>query len=414
MRQEEEMSTSPQAVDPQAAFVLSCNRSGSTLLRFIIDTHPEIYSPPELFLGQAAHSMATFLSGLEGSGSFQSTEERFFVMEAVAEPIRTCLTTRMVDYAARKGKRLWCEKTPSNVFHLKLLDFIFPAAKHICLYRHGLDVVASAMQMAGRIGPIQKCIYQSGGHVLTGTIRWWCEMTREILAFECQEPDRCFRIRYEDLVTDPRKALPPLFTFLGVSWDDRLLDAVFSTVHETGHEDPNIRFTRQIHRDSLGTGASLPLTEVPDDALAEMQALLEDLGYPRMISRGSANSGPAAEVTMPWFFEQFLPERLETLPDLAASINTSFRFAVDGPGGGSWILDLYPDRLGVRPENGHTLSTVMISATDLAAISQGALNARKAFSQGRLRLAGNVSLDQVQKLTQLLLQPSASENLSKG
>lgn len=416
--QEEKLNTSPQAVDPQPVFVLSCNRSGSTLLRFIIDTHPEIYSPPELFLGQAAHSMSIFLSGLEGSDSFQSTEGKFFISEAVAEPVRAFLTERMATYTARKGKRLWCEKTPNNVFHLKLLDFIFPAAKHICLYRHCLDVVASALQMAGRISSIQKCIYQSAGHVLTGTIRWWCEMTRAILAFESQQPGRCFRIRYEDIVTAPRTALPPLFSFLGAHWDERLLDAVFATAHEPGHEDPNIRFTRQIHADSLGTGASLALSEVPDQVISEMDHLLADLGYPRVSARAVATPSQAGEagerITMPWFFERFLPERLQAMSDLATSINTSFRFAIDGPEGGSWIVELFPDRLRVLPENGAAVSTIMISASDLAAISQGALNARKAFTQGRLRFSGTADLEQVQKLTQLLLQSSASAKPTEG
>ncbi|HEX2642137.1 MAG TPA: sulfotransferase, partial [Thermoanaerobaculia bacterium] len=48
-------------------FILSCHRSGSTLLRFILDTHPELYCPPEVFLGTTAFYMSNFLSGLEGS-----------------------------------------------------------------------------------------------------------------------------------------------------------------------------------------------------------------------------------------------------------------------------------------------------------------------------------------------------------
>ena len=49
----------------------------------------------------------------------------------------------------------------------------------------------------------------------------------------------------------------------------------------------------------------------------------------------------------------------------------------------------------------------MVTASDLTAISQGVLNPSKAYSQGRLRLAGSVAFDQLQKLTRLLLQPSA-------
>ncbi len=406
------MNASQQGGESQPIFVLSCNRAGSTLLRFILDTHPEIYCPPELFLGQAAHSMGTFLSGLEGWDSFQETAGKFLVAEAVRRPLRAFLDGRLAAYAAGQGKRLWCEKTPNNVYHLKLLDTLYPEAKYVCLHRHGLDVVASAMRMAGRIPAIQRSIYQNAGHALTGTIRWWCEMTREVLDFEREHPGRCLRIRYEDMVADPGPTLAPVFSFLGVAWDERMLDAVFSSEHAPGHEDPNIRFTNRIHRESLGTGADLPLEEVPDEVLADLRRFLSELGYPEVNARATPGAEAAGEITMPWFFEQFLPRQLEAMPVLAASINTSFRFAVDGPGGGSWIIDLHPDRLGVRPENGQALSTVMVSASDLTAISQGILNPSKAYSQGRLRLAGAVAFDQLQKLTQLLLQPSA--NLSKG
>jgi hypothetical protein len=40
-------------------FVLSCERSGSTLLRYIIDTHPQVCSPAHLHLGQLCASLYT-------------------------------------------------------------------------------------------------------------------------------------------------------------------------------------------------------------------------------------------------------------------------------------------------------------------------------------------------------------------
>src|SRR6185369_12976778 len=114
--------------------------------------------------------------------------------KAVAEPIRTFIQKRIASYASHQGKRRWCDTTPGNVHHLRLLDILFPAAKHICLYRHALDVTVAALPTAVRIPGLQKHIYQSSGHVTTGTIRWWCEMTSEILERERNAPDRCFRL----------------------------------------------------------------------------------------------------------------------------------------------------------------------------------------------------------------------------
>ncbi|HEY3567721.1 MAG TPA: sulfotransferase [Thermoanaerobaculia bacterium] len=381
----------------QPIFVLSCNRSGSTLLRSILDTHPEIYCPSELSLGHAAHSLAILLAGLEGRDSIQESARKLSITKAVTEPIRTFIQERIANYASRQGKRRWCDITPSNVYHLKLLDILFPEAKHICLYRHALDVTVSAMPTAVRIPGLQKHIYQSSGHVPTGTIRWWCEVTRELLERERNAPDRCFRLRYEDLVRTPGQVLGPLFSFLGLAWDERMLDSVFSSARAVGHED----------EESIGTGSSLSLEEVPEEVLSEMRQLLSELGYPEVSAQPPAAEA-ARKVTMPWFFESFLPGQIQSMPDLAASIDATFRMAIDGPEGGIWIVDLRPDRLGVQPENGQALATLIMSASDLTAVSHGALNASMAFHQGRLRIVGTPDYDKLHKLVQLLRPTSWS------
>ncbi|HEV7519331.1 MAG TPA: sulfotransferase [Thermoanaerobaculia bacterium] len=397
--------------DVQPTFLLSCNRAGSTLLRFILDTHPDIYCPPELFLGQAAHSLAIFLCGLEGRNSYFEAEGKIYVTDSMAETLRTLISDRLSAHTARRGKRLWCEKTPQNVLHLKLLDILFPRAKHICLHRHCLDVVASALQLAWRISAIQRFIYSSSGHAVTGTIRWWCEMTRTMLEFERTHPDRCCRLRYEDLVEDPGRVLAPLFSFLEVPWEEKVLQSVFSTQHDHGYEDPTIRFTGTIHSASVGNGSSLSLAGVPDDVLAEMRRLLQELGYPEVNRRSSEapKPGPAAErpFSTSWFFETFLPGRIAAMPEMAARINHSFRFAVDGPDSESWLVDLRPAGSQVLRTHGSAQCTIMLSASDLAAISHGVLNSSKAVQEGRVKVLGSVDVTVLEQLVQILRQPAS-------
>jgi hypothetical protein len=47
-------------------FILSCYRTGSTLMRYIFDTHPDVYSPPEVCLGDTAAQLAQLEAGLSG------------------------------------------------------------------------------------------------------------------------------------------------------------------------------------------------------------------------------------------------------------------------------------------------------------------------------------------------------------
>jgi protein-tyrosine sulfotransferase len=399
--------------DIQPIFILSCNRAGSTLLRFILDTHPDIYCPPELFLGQAAHTLAIFLCGLEGRSSYFEAEGKIHVSDAIAETLRAVISGQLSAHVARRGKRLWCEKTPQNVYHLKLLNILFPSAKHICLHRHCLDVVASALQLAGRIGALQRSIYKSSGHVLTGAIRWWCEMTRAMLEQERTHPGRCFRLRYEDMVENPGQVLAPLSSFLAVPWEEKILGSVFSAQHDYGYEDPTIRFNDAIHSGSVGSGASLSLEGVPDDVIAEMRQLLLVLKYPEVNRRPSEAPKPglAAErpFATPWFFETFLPGNIEAMPELAARIDHSFRFAVSGPDGGSWLVDLRPAGSRVERTNGagSAQCTIVISASDLAEISRGTLNASKAFLEGRLKITGSVDFTTLEQLAQILRQPAS-------
>ena len=120
-------------------FVLSCERSGSTLLRYIIDTHPQICSPAHLHLGQLCRSLYTSI--------FYSLGQTMEVTdEATREQLVAVETRRIVDelmerYVRAKGKQMWCEKTTENLQYLKNLNDVFPDARYICLYRNCMDVV---------------------------------------------------------------------------------------------------------------------------------------------------------------------------------------------------------------------------------------------------------------------------------
>src|SRR5918996_23135 len=120
-------------------FVLSCERSGSTLLRYIIDTHPRVCSPAHLHLGQLCRNLYTsifYSLGQTIEGTDEATRERL-----VAGEVRAIVDEFMQRYARAKGKRMWCEKTTENLQYLRFLCDVFPDAKYICLYRNCMDVV---------------------------------------------------------------------------------------------------------------------------------------------------------------------------------------------------------------------------------------------------------------------------------
>jgi protein-tyrosine sulfotransferase len=392
---------------PPPILILSCYRSGSTLLRFIVDTHPEIYSPPEVFLGQAAYFLAHFALSLRGLRE-KKMEGLTTLAPDVLAWIRSNLEGEMRAAAARKGKRLWCEKTPSNLVpdRLGILRQVFPDARYLCLYRHPLDVAQSMIKMIDRFEDVQPFLIRGG--VGSATINYWNQRTATLLELEEALPTQCHRLRYEDLVADPPRVLAPMFRFLGVDWDESLLPAVFETEHDPGLADHYIPFTRAIHNRSLGAGRHLSLKGVADKSLDTMRTLLQKLGYAELSAAASpatAAAANAARQDLRWLFETHLPARLRGEPELCDSLAGTFQFVVTSEEGGAWVVDPRQRRVAAGP--GAASCGIEVSAADLFAIAHGELHPWKAGEQRRLRLSGSVRVQDLQKLMQLLSLPKA-------
>ena len=201
-------------------FILSCARSGSTLLRYIVDTHPDICSPGELrtgFLCEMLTNVVDCLS-LGGVATSSSQEERRRLNYAEVNRI---VSEWMNTYAKSRGKRFWCEKSPNNLSYLPLLKNIFPDAKYICLHRNCMDVVYSSFEKARTGYYVNHRYYAQNDNEVSVYVDNWADNTSRLLAFERENADRCIRVRYEDLVSDPAAILKPVFEFMGLTWDAR-------------------------------------------------------------------------------------------------------------------------------------------------------------------------------------------------
>ncbi len=395
------------AADP--LFILSCHRSGSTLLRFALDTHPAIYCPPELFLGNAAFSLVTLLSGLNAK-IFEKEEAVSPQFSGILTQTRQIITDQMSLHAARRGKRLWCEKTPDNMEYLDLIHVLFPQAKYLCLYRHCLDVVKSALEISDKIPALLPFLYASRGQLMTALIRYWTEWNGRLLRFEAAHPERCHRIYYEALVSDPVPSFTGLFSFLELDWDERLIDSIFSSEHDPGVEDFKVRSRNKIHQDSLGSGRDLSLGGVPEKTLAAMRQLLEDLDYPPTPQR---HTGPrvgeqreekrelGAPPGVAWLFENHLSALFKAEPQLAGWIGSSYQFVIKGEGGGQWGVDIRDGKARVFAGTLPAACTINISSSDLTEIVGGRLVPLAALRDGRLRIEGAAKGESLLRLLEL-------------
>jgi protein-tyrosine sulfotransferase len=387
----------------QPIFILSCPRSGSTLLRYILDTHPDICSPGELHLGRLCKSLKQMLTHLcieQFKLHSKKTEER------INSEIRRFVSEKMSDYATSKGKQVWCEKTPANLDYLGDLSNVFKEAKYICLHRHCMDVVHSCLSVNAGINEGVNgdfVYYARNRNKISTLVDGWINNTRKLLEFERENPSKCFSIKYESLVTAPGVALRGLFSFLEREWDPALLDRVFTQSHDPGPGDVKVRFSKSIHARSIGISAGIPIKGIDGRLLQSMNNLLAELEYPVVgvdwadVAAAGLGVGLAQEKitnnqtvsNIDELFMTHFPRRLQTHAGKAQELgDVIVKFMVHG--GGVWLIDLTQGGGQIMRGDGEANLTIEVSADDLLDIVNGKLDPVNVFSRGKVKITGYI------------------------
>jgi protein-tyrosine sulfotransferase len=194
-----------------------CGRSGTTLMRVILDTHPNICCGPESHLF------------LPHRPNIRTAARRFGLPDADVEALfhRSRSQAAFVDeffraYAARQHKPRWAEKTPRNVLQLDFIFEHFPDARFIHMLRDGRDTVCSLRTHPRHRVVNGELVKLNTWHPLEQCISRWVTDVRAGLRYR-QDP-RYMEVRYEDLVSDPRATLERVFAFIGEPFDARVLD----------------------------------------------------------------------------------------------------------------------------------------------------------------------------------------------
>jgi protein-tyrosine sulfotransferase len=415
--------SNPQVSDsPSPIFILSCERAGSTLLRYIIDTHPEICSPGELHLGHLCENLGHVANLLSVGGVAEAAnpEER---LRRVNAEVKRMVTDLMSTYARSKGKRMWCEKTPRNLSYLDILDAVFPDAKYICLHRNCMDVVHSCME-SSKVGFFVDISYYAKnipstyarnavGHASVFADSW-ADKTSKMLTFEREHSEQCFRLKYESLVTEPAATLQAMFEFLGVDWDASLIDAVFKSQHDQGPGDKKVVYSKQIYTRYIGMGSGVSRRLLSREVLQKVNAMLEELEYPVIGPDWDTSPSPYLALTarereneseqianIKEVFTSYFPRRMRDRSSHLKEFGETYKFVVTGDDGGVWLVDLSKPGGQIRAEDGEAIGTITISSSDLVEMVNGSLNPVRAFEQGKFRVAGD--LRQVMGMGQLLL-----------
>lgn len=188
-------------------FVVGPMRSGTTLLRLMLDAHPDLAIPEETGF-MAGGSAVLRIPGWQ-YGDVWYERVGWQRHELVGE-LRAFYQALFGRYAATQGANRWGDKTPLHVFHLEALAEVFPDARFIGIVRHPAAVVSS-MVTKWRREPGAAASY------------WQRASTELVRAGRLLGDERFVLIRYEDLVFDPERVMRDVCASAELTWTDAVL-----------------------------------------------------------------------------------------------------------------------------------------------------------------------------------------------
>jgi hypothetical protein len=197
-------------IDPERSpiFVVGTGRSGTTLLRFMLSSHPRIYLTHEasFYVWESLLPRRDFLEAYFKTYSFRWLRVDPARVRAV-QPERA-FSAVMREKAAQYGRVRWGDKTPGHTHFLGRIFEDFPDAKVVHIVRDPRSTVLSLCRMPwASKSPYANAVY--------------CELDwKKAAPFR----ERILQVRLEDLLLQPRETMGRILEHVGEPWDDAVLD----------------------------------------------------------------------------------------------------------------------------------------------------------------------------------------------
>lgn len=227
-------------MDNRPIIVGGCHRSGTSLVRRILDAHSRIHCGPEIkFLSDF---FSDFLPDPLAPFRFFSTARSVLPEDEVFRVAGKAFVEIHELAARRAGKTRWADKNPENVVYLRqwqqLLsnEWVF-----VHVVRNPLDTLASIKEASWEYHPVD----------LDSRIAVYLRYLEAGFDFGRANPDRYRLLIYEELVSAPDRCVTSLMEWLGDAFELGQMD-FNSMPHQAGVEDPKVAGTDRVHSESRG------------------------------------------------------------------------------------------------------------------------------------------------------------------
>ncbi|MFD0304138.1 sulfotransferase family protein [Streptomyces sp. NPDC127119] len=194
-------------------FIMSPVRSGSTLLRMLLNAHPLLHSPHELHIRRLEVDFGSRLS-----------QRAMSALDLERGDLEHLLWDRVLHRElVRSGKDVLVEKTPSNAFVHRRIRDCWPDARFVFLLRHPVSIARSWHE-----GDPDKRTFDEAA---ADALRYMKAVENARQAAGGSHPDgrpggdaTHHTLRYEDLTADAEQEMRDLCAFLGVGFEPSMLD----------------------------------------------------------------------------------------------------------------------------------------------------------------------------------------------
>ena len=271
-------------------FVVGAGRSGTSMLRAVLDGHSQLAVAHEagfvypLSRRRARYERNTgfdvdaFRQDLVAQRAvrcnlgFGPDELRAALGGSEISGYADAVRRVFAHYAATLGKPRYGDKMPAYVQHIGPLAGLFPEARFVHIVRDGRDVALSNMALDG--GPRDPVAL---------ALDWRQRVRAGRTAGARLGPRRYHEIRYEDLVADPVVPITELCAFLDLDFEPPMLSLTERTDRVLERVRANPRHARLA--EPVSSGARSWRTHMTQRDLARFETvagdLLEQLGYER-------------------------------------------------------------------------------------------------------------------------------------
>src|SRR5579871_3520341 len=220
-------------------FFVGFPRSGTTLLEQVLASHPDVVALDERQpLSDAMADLFTSDAKLDRLRSIGADD---------AAAYRERYWSRVEAFCPDVADKVFIDKHPMNSDRLALVAKLFPRAKILFAMRDPRDVVLSCFRRRFRMNP---AMYQLC--TLDGAATYYDAVMRLVEAYKAKLSAPFAYVRYERLVDDLRGELEPVCDFIGVEWDDAMLDFAETARRRRVRTPSAPQVVRGLYREGVG------------------------------------------------------------------------------------------------------------------------------------------------------------------